>query len=103
MARILKRLEATAQDLKRLAPVVRIAGATVISAGATALLHQAVNDLHPALVIAINGSVFATIHLTISFLFGSITEDEKDQLKRLIARFQKPGSLLARPAPNEAR
>jgi O-antigen/teichoic acid export membrane protein len=103
MARILKRLKATARDLRRLAPVVRIAAATAVSAGATALVHQVVNNLHPALVIIINGSVFAAIHLTISFLLGSITEDEKDQLKRLIARFQKPGSLLARPAPNEAR
>jgi O-antigen/teichoic acid export membrane protein len=92
--RILRRLKATRQDLRRLAPILRILAATCVSGLSTSAVHTLVSEMHALVSLSVCGTVFVAVHLLASFAFGSVTDDDKSQLRQALFKFPRFGSVV---------
>ena len=103
MWKILRRLNAGRGDIRRLAPLLRISVAAALGSLAAYLTRLLMLDSPSLAILIVSGAAFGVVHLTVAFLIGCVTSDEKDQLRSALARFQRFGAALLGAAATGAR
>ncbi|HEX8185607.1 MAG TPA: oligosaccharide flippase family protein [Blastocatellia bacterium] len=94
-----RRLNMSFGDIKRLAPVLKTAGAAAFAAVATYAVKAGLDDSLQGLMqrmgtpklqvwatLAICGIVFAAVHLVVAFVMGAVTDEEKVELRGALYR-----------------
>jgi hypothetical protein len=92
VAKIGGRLEMSIRDIRRLAPILRTVLAASIAGTAAFLVKLALADAHSLVKLAVCGTVFAIIHLSVAYAAGAVTDEEKKELRSAVIRFYRNGT-----------
>ncbi|MGH9938337.1 MAG: lipopolysaccharide biosynthesis protein, partial [Blastocatellia bacterium] len=83
LARIRRELGMSRRDLRRLAPLLRIAAAAAAAAMGALVTKFALRQAHVMVLFLVSAIVFGLIYLTTAYAIGAVSEDEKASLSNL--------------------
>lgn len=74
------RLGVKRKDLKLLAPVTKTAPAVIVAMAPTYLVKTLIGASHSVVILAVCGIVFGVVYAITAFVFGALTQDEKNEI-----------------------
>jgi hypothetical protein len=74
------RLGVKRKDLKLLAPVTKTAPAVIVAMAPTYLVKTLLGASHSVVILAVCGIVFGVAYAITAFVFGALTQDEKNEI-----------------------
>ncbi len=92
MTVIARKLRITLADLRYVAPILK----TAISATAAGFLaftiRLVMTEAHPIVTLAVCASAFGLVYLALAFITGTVTDGEKDELRRALLKSYRLGA-----------
>jgi len=83
MTMIVRKLGVSRRDLRRLAPLLRIAATTAVAAVLTMMVRFMLLHAHTLVTFVVCAAVFGLVYVITAFAIGAVSEEEKAGLRRL--------------------